>query len=72
MKLIGPHQQSTLNPQLVHVDIFPMTTLDVGDAPDRHPKYSALFLARVYRPKYKGPGRQVCDLVAEMIVIGLC
>ena len=38
--------QSTLNPQLVHVDIFRGTTLDVGHAPGRGPKYSALFLAQ--------------------------
>ena len=53
-KLIGLQRLSTLNPQVVHVDIFWGDTLGVGHAPVRGPKYSALFLAQYLPPQYKG------------------
>jgi hypothetical protein len=53
-KSIRTHSLSTLNPQLVQVDISPHATLDVGHAPGGRPKYSALFLAQFSWPAYKG------------------
>src|SRR5690606_8900249 len=47
------HVISTLNPQLLHVNISVAPTLYVGHAPGWAPKYSALFLAPAICHQYK-------------------
>jgi len=65
--------QSILNSQVVHVDIWNVLTLDVGHAPVRAPKYSALFLAQPLGPRYKGapPKPRVWITLLTRIVTGL-